>query len=66
MRDVGDRTELIELRKWAEAFAPAGLAQARQVLMLFDEVARLQTQIAGHVERIAQQSELLTRKAEVK
>lgn len=58
--------ELIELRRWANEFAPIGLVQARWVLLLFDEAQRLRAQIEGHCERIAEQSELLGRKAEVK
>lgn len=52
-----------ELRIWAEAHAPAGCGQAAAVLVLLDEVAALRRQVAGHVERIAAQSEILSRRA---
>lgn len=65
--------ELTELRAWADEFAPVGLLQATWVQKLFDRCAdaehragKLQGIVEGLCERIAQQSELLSRKAEVK
>lgn len=53
-----------DLRQWAEAFALAGHIQARRVLSLLAELDALRKQVSGHVERIAAQSELLSRRAE--
>lgn len=53
-----------DLRQWAEAFALAGHAQASRVLLLLAELDALRKQVLGHVERIAAQSELLSRRAE--
>jgi hypothetical protein len=56
--------ELAALKRWAEAMAPTGLVQARQVLGLIDRNTELETLVQSLSHRVADQSELLTRRAE--
>lgn len=53
-----------ELRAWAVAAAPA-VPQAAAVLRLLDFVSELQGIVESLAARVAKQSELLSRKAEV-
>jgi hypothetical protein len=55
---------LAEIEFWAEAHAGVGLVQAVQVRRLLEHVRELQSLVLAQGERIAQQSELLSRKAE--
>ena len=59
------------LRAWATEFADANLVQAKQMLLIFAELDGLRAEVANSrkfaerlVERVAKQSELLSRKAE--
>jgi hypothetical protein len=53
-----------DLRLWAKTHAAAGMVQARQVLELFAECDRLRSLNEDLAERVAKQSELLSRRAE--
>jgi hypothetical protein len=57
-------TDLTALRIWADAHAPLGLVQARQVLELLGDHARLTALCQSLAERCAAQSELLSQRAE--
>jgi hypothetical protein len=57
-------SERKSLRGWAEAMLPTGLVQARQVLTLLDDHARLTALVQSLSERCAAQSELLSQHAE--
>jgi hypothetical protein len=57
-------TDLADLRAWAEAHAPSGCVQARQVLTLLDYLAHARKLALRLAERCERQSELLGRKAE--
>lgn len=58
--------DLAELRTWAEAHAPCGSVQARQVLDLLARVAELEALTLAQADRIAGQSEALSNRAEKK
>jgi hypothetical protein len=63
LRTVADHTEA-ELRAWAEAMAPTGSPQAWWVLRLLDAVAVLKGMNVRLAARVAEQSDLLARRAE--
>ncbi len=59
-------SDLAELRAWAVAHATAGSARAAQVLRLLEHCSELKQRNLSLAERVAAQSELLTRRAEDK
>lgn len=52
------------LRIWAEAHAPAGSLQAKQILALLAYVERLRGIVRSLTDRVTAQAELLEKRAE--
>ena len=55
---------IADYRRRCEAFASAGCLDSKMGLWLLEEVDRLRAIVEGLAERVAKQSELLSRKAE--